>query len=120
MPKRSRKGVVRSPVLVVAPTRVNFARSNSDRPRRRPLPDDKVKLKILHRRIKDFFHGRIQPMDFINEKDVALLKVSEKRREVARLRDHRPRRQLEIYAKLARNDLCEGRFPQTGRPANRT
>ena len=54
-------------------------------------------------------------MDFIDKKDVSLLEVGEKRREIARLRDHRPRRHLEIHAKLAGNDLCERRFPQTGR-----
>src|SRR5256886_13732534 len=49
------------------------------------LTNQKIETEIFHRRIKLFFEGRQQPMDFINEKHVALLKIREQRRDVSSL-----------------------------------
>ena len=54
-------------------------------------------------------------MNLVDEEHVALLEVGEECREVAGLRDHRPRRGAEIHAEFARHDLRQGRLAQTGR-----
>ena len=91
MPKRSRSGLVSSPARVVAPTSVNLARSSLHRARRRPLADDQIELKILHRRIKHFLDRRIEPVNLVDEQDVALFQIGEQRREIAGFGDDRPR-----------------------------
>ena len=75
------------------------------RARRRPLADDQIELKILHRRIEDFLDRRIEPVDFVDEQHVALFEIGQQRREIAGLGDHRARRGAEIDAELARHDL---------------
>ena len=55
-------------------------------------------------------------MDFVDEEDVALLEVGEERREVAGPGDHRSRGRPEVHAELARDDLCQGRLAEAGRP----
>ena len=97
-----------------------FRKIDADRACGGAFADDEVELEILHRRIEDFFDRRVQPMDFIDKKYVALLKIGEQRRQVARLRDHRPGRHLEIHAKLARDDLRKRRFAEAGGPAKST
>ena len=86
------------------------------RSRRRPLADDEVELEILHRRIEHFFHGRIEPVDFIDEQHVALFEVGKQRCKVARLGDDRARRRLEVHAQLARHDLRQRRLAKARRP----
>ena len=60
-----------------------------DRARRRPLADDQVELEILHRRIEDFLHGRIETVNLVDEEDVAVFQVRQQGGEVAGLGDHR-------------------------------
>ena len=112
MPKRSRSGVVIRPARVVAPTSVNGDRSILHRARRRPLADDEVELKILHRRIEDLLDRRGQPVDLVDEQDVARLEIGEQRREIAGARDHRARRRAETDAQLARHDLRQRRLAE--------
>ena len=86
-----------------------------DRTRRRPLADDQVELKILHRRIEDLLDRRIEPVDLVDEEDVALFQIGEQRREVAGLGDHRPGGGAEVDAKLARHDLRQRGLAEPGR-----
>ncbi len=86
------------------------------RTRRRPRPDDQVELKILHRGIEDFLHRRIEPVDLVDEQNVALLEIGQERREIARLRDHRTGGRAEIHPQFARHDLGERRLAQARRP----
>ena len=44
------------------------------RARRRAFADDEVELEVLHRRIEDFLHRRIEPVDFVDEQHVARLR----------------------------------------------
>src|SRR5690606_1855031 len=76
-----------------------------DGARRGPLADDEVELKVLHGRIEDFLHRRIETVDFVDEEHVALLEVGEQRRQIARLGDYRARGGPEIDAEFARHDL---------------
>ena len=56
-----------------------------DRPRRRAGIDNDVQPEIFHRRVEILFDGRVQPVDFVDEKDVAFLNVGENPCEIARL-----------------------------------
>ena len=86
-----------------------------DRARRRPLADDQVELKVLHRRIEDFLDRRIEPVDLVDEQHVALFEIGEQRREVAGLGDHRSRGGAEVHAELARHDLRQRGLAEPGR-----
>src|SRR6185369_8112665 len=54
-------------------------------------------------------------MDLVDEEDVAVLKVRQQRRKVARLGDHRTGRGPESDAHLAREDAGERRFAEPWR-----
>src|SRR5262245_24774368 len=85
-----------------------------DRARGGSLADDEVELKVLHRRIEDLLDRRIEPMDLVDEKDIAFFEIRQQSRKIAGLGDHRSRRGTEIHAKLARHDLCERRLAEAG------
>ena len=116
MPKRSRNGRVISPERVVAPTSVKGGRSMPDRARARPLADDQVELKILHRRIEDLLDRRRQPMDLVDEQDVARLQVGQQGGEIAGALDHRTRGGAKPDPHFARHDLCERGLAEPGGP----
>ena len=84
-----------------------FRKLDLHRARRRTLADDQVELEILHRGIEDFLDLRIEPVDFVDEQDVALFEIGEEGCEIAGLGNHRPRRGAEIHAEFARHDLRE-------------
>ena len=69
-----------------------FGEIDLHRPRRGSGADNQVELEILHRRIEDFLDRRIEPVNLVNEKYVALFEVGQQRREIAGLGDHRYRR----------------------------
>ena len=48
---------------------------DADRARARPLADDQVELKILHRRVEDLLDRRRQAVDLVDEQQVARLQV---------------------------------------------
>src|SRR5262249_57310001 len=75
--------------------------------RRRSLADDEVELVVLHGRVEDLFHRRIETVDFVDEEDVAVLQVGKQRGEVARLGNDGARGGAEANAELARHDLSE-------------
>src|SRR5206468_9349751 len=83
--------------------------------RRRPFPDDEIELEILHRRIEDFLDRRVEPMNFVDEQDVARLQVGEKGRKVARPRDDRTGCRTKADPQLAGDDLGERRLAQARR-----
>ena len=53
------------------------------RPGRRPLADHHVERVVLHRRIEDLLDRPVEPMDLVDEQDVALVERGQDRREVA-------------------------------------
>src|SRR3546814_18749732 len=69
----------------------------------------------LHRRVEHFLHRRIQPVDLVDEKDVVRLEIGQQRRQIARLRDHRPGCGAKVDAKLARDDLRQSGLAKAGR-----
>src|SRR3546814_6889218 len=50
---------------------------DADGSRRRSLADNEIELKILHRRIEDFLHRRVEAMDLVDEQHVKRLERSE-------------------------------------------
>ena len=87
-----------------------------DRARRRSLADDQVELEILHRRIEDFLHRRVQPVDLVDEQHVAVFEIGQQRREIAGLGDDRAGGRAEIDAEFARHDLRQRRLAEARRP----
>ena len=90
MPKRSRSGLVSKPRAGGGADQRELGEIDLDRARRRPFADDQVELEILHGGIENFLHRRIEPVDLVDEEDVALFEIGEQRRQVAGLGDDRP------------------------------
>ena len=86
-------------------------------PRLRSLVDDDVEPVIFHRRVKIFLDRRLQPVDFVDEKDVAFLEAGEKPREFAGLFDHRSAGVFDVHAHRVGDDVGERRFAEAGRAA---
>ena len=87
-----------------------------DRSRRRPLADHQVERAVLHRRIEHFLDRGIEPVDLVDEQDVAVFEIGKKRGEVAGLGDHRPGGGAETDAHLPRQDSCKRRLAKARRP----
>ena len=92
-----------------------FGKIDLDRARRRPFADDQVELVVLHRRIEDLLHRRVQPVDLVDEQHVAVFEVGEQGGKIAGLGDDRPGGGAEIDAKLSRHDLRERGLAKTRR-----
>ena len=105
MPKRSRSGLVSSPARVVAPTSVNGDRSILTERAAGTFADDEIELEILHRRIENFLDRRVEPVNLVDEQDVARLEIGKQRRKVAGFCDHRTGCGAEVHAQFARDDL---------------
>ncbi|KQS81802.1 hypothetical protein ASG32_03385 [Methylobacterium sp. Leaf361] len=86
-----------------------------DRARRRALADDQVELVILHGRVEDLLDRRVEPVDLVDEQDVALLQVGELGGQIPGLGDHRPGGRAEVHAEFARHDLRQRGLAEPGR-----
>jgi hypothetical protein len=71
---------------------------------------------VLHGRIEDLLDDGRQPVDLVDEEDVARLQVGEDGGEVAGLGQHGAAGGPEVDAQLAGDDLGEGRLAQPRRP----
>ena len=85
------------------------------RPRARSLADHDVEFVVLHRRIQDFFDGRRQTMDLVDEENLVLLEIREHRGQIARLLDDRPGCRAHRHAQLVANDVGERRLAEARR-----
>ncbi len=81
--------------------------------RSRPLAYHDIEHTVLERRVEHLFHLAVQAMDFINEEHVALFKVRENRRQIARPGNSRTAGCADARAKLVGHDRCERRLAQT-------
>jgi hypothetical protein len=81
----------------------------------RAFADDEVELVVLHRRIEDLFHRRVEAVDLVDEQDVALLQIGKLRRQIAGLGDHRAGGRAEIDAEFAGDDLRQRRLAEARR-----
>ena len=83
--------------------------------RARTLPDNEIHAKIFHGGIKDFFHGWLEAMNFIEEEDFALFKRSEDGREVAFAFEKWAGAGFNGDVKLVGQNLCERGLAEAGR-----
>ena len=93
---------------------VNLRQVEPDAARVRPLVDDDVELVILHRGVEILLDGRLQPVDFVDEKHVAAFERGQQAGEVARLFDHRAAGAFDVHAhrvarRCRRASSCRGR-----------
>ena len=79
-------------------------------------PDHEVELPVLHRGVEDLLDGRRHPVDLVDEEDVSGREIRQKRGEVARLLEDGTRRDADLGAHLAGDDVRERRLPEPGRP----
>src|SRR5580704_6710566 len=82
---------------------------------RRPLPDDDVEFVVFKRRVKDFFERRLQAVDFVDEKHLPGLQVSEYGGEFALDLEGWARGLLEGNAQLVRDNVRERCLAKPGR-----
>ena len=102
---------------MVAPISVNFGRLQTQTARLRSLVDDDVEPVIFHRRIEIFFDRRLQPMDLVDEEDVAFFQAGEKPGEFAGFFNHRAAGVLDIHAHRVGDDVGQRCLAETGRAA---
>ena len=84
-------------------------------PRARPLPDDQVHAKVLHRGIEHLFDGGLQAMNLIEKKNFADLERSENRRQITFPLEHRPSAGLDRHFQLVGDDLRQRGLAQSRR-----
>ena len=87
----------------------------AQRPGRRALPEHDVELEVLHGRIQDLFHRAGEPVDLVDEQDVALVEVGEDGGQVAGPHQRRARRDAQAHAHLGGHDAGHRRLAQAGR-----
>ena len=85
--------------------------------RLRSLVDDDVEPVILHRGIKVFFDRRLEPVDFVDEKDIASFETREQTGQLSGFFDHGTARVFHVHPHRVRDDVGERRFPQPRRAA---
>ncbi len=100
---------------MVAATSVNFGNSIFTERAAGPSPMMRIQLVILHRRIEDLLHRRIEAVDLVDEQDVALFEVGELRGEIPGLGDHRAGGRAEVHPQFAGDDLGERGLAEAGR-----
>ena len=115
MPKRSRSGVVSSPVRVVAPMSVNGGRSSVSVRAAGALADDDVEPEVLERRVEDLLDRAVQPVDLVDEQDVARLEAGEDRGDVALPLERGPGDACGCRRRAPRGRCARGRLAEPGR-----
>src|SRR5271170_2932668 len=85
-------------------------------PRPRPLPDNQIHAKILHRRIQNLLQRRLQAVNFIQKEKILRLQRSEHRGQVAFFLQQRPRTDLDRRTHFIRQNLRQSRLAQPRRP----
>src|SRR5215469_1189443 len=83
--------------------------------RARPLANDQVDAKIFHRRIKNFFYGRLQTVDFVEKENLLLFQCREDGGEVALAFEQRSGAGFDRNVELVSDDLRERGFAQARR-----
>src|SRR5262245_19243274 len=86
----------------------------SDRARRRPLPDDDVELEVLHRGVQDLLHRAGEPVHLVDEEDVTVVEVGEDGGEVAGALQGGPAGDAQCHTELGGDDPGQRRLPGSG------
>ena len=114
-PNRSRSGAGSRPARVVAPTTVNGGSVSGIALAPAPLPTIDVDPEVLHRHVQELLGGPREPVDLVEEEDLALLERGQDGRQVARVLDGRAARDAQRRAQLGRDDHGERRLAEPGR-----
>ena len=80
-----------------------------------PLADDDVEPEILEGRVKHLFDGAAQPVDLVDEEDVARLHRGQDRRHVALALERGAGDAADADAELLAHDVGEARLAEAGR-----
>src|SRR5919201_6855903 len=83
--------------------------------RGRPLADDDVEPEVLERRVEDLLDGAVEPVDLVDEEDVARLERGEDRGDVALPLERRASEGADADAELLADDVGEARLAEPGR-----
>ncbi len=86
------------------------------RARARSCSNQDVHAEILQRGVQDFLHVGKQPVNLVDEEDLARANIGENASEVQLLLQDRPGGLLESHAQFAGNDGSECRLAKAGRP----
>ena len=81
----------------------------------RPLADDDVEPEVLERRVEDLLDRPVEPVDLVDEEDVALLEPGEDRGHVALALERRPGDGADPRAELLADDEGEARLAEARR-----
>ena len=85
------------------------------RPRRGALPEDDVEPEVLERRVEDLLDRAVEPVDLVDEEDVARLERRQDRRDVLLL-ERRAGDGAQADAELLADDLGQRRLAEARRP----
>src|ERR1700678_3144480 len=80
-----------------------------------PLSDDEVHPKIFHRGVENFFHGRLQAMDFVEKEKILRVERGEHRGEVTLFLQQRAGTDFYCRAHFSGENLRKRRFAKAGR-----
>ena len=84
-----------------------------DRAGRGAFVQHDVDFIVLHRRVEILLDDRAEAVDLVDEKHVARIEVGQQARQVARLVEHRPRRDAQLRPHFVGDDVREGRLAQS-------
>ena len=88
----------------------------TDAARRRALADEDVQLEVLHGRIEDLLDRPVEPVDLVDEQDVALLQIGEQRGQITGPDEHRAGGDPEPDSHLRGHDPGQRGLAQTRGP----
>ena len=77
--------------------------------------DDDIELEVFHRRIEILFDRFLQAMNLIYKEDVTFLEIRQKTSQVRGFFDGGSAGAFQTSSHCFRNNVCEGRFSETGR-----
>ena len=84
-----------------------------DRAGRGAFVQHDVDFIVLHRRVEILLDDRAEAVDLVDEKHVARIEVGQQARQVARLVEHRTRRDAQLRPHFVGDDVREGRLAQS-------
>ena len=87
----------------------------ADGVRARPLANDDVDGVVLHRGVQDLLHAAVQAVDLVDEQDVPLAQIRQKRRKVARLFNGGAGRDADVHSHFLGNNARERRLAEARR-----
>lgn len=88
------------PERVVARHQRKLGDIQANRARRRTLANHDIEGKVLHRGVQDLLDRTVEAVDLVDKQHIARLQVSKDGRQVARARDGRATRGLDLSAQL--------------------